>query len=128
MGDGTYAAMLEEAQKYIGYNYVWGGSSPATSFDCSGYICWIINQSGAGSVGRTTAQGLYNLCTPVSAADAQPGDLIFYHSTYSASTPVTHVGLYIGNGKMLHCGDPIGYASINTTYWQQHFYAFARLP
>ena len=127
MGDGTYAALIEEAERYLGYPYVWGGSSPSTSFDCSGYVCWIINQSGVGSVGRTTAQGLYNICTPVSPADAQPGDLIFFHSTYSAPTPVTHVGIYVGNGQMIHCGDPIQYASINTSYRQDHFYAFGRI-
>lgn len=128
MGDGSYAALLAEAQRYIGYPYVWGGSSPSTSFDCSGYICWIINQSGVGSVGRTTAQGLYNLCTPVSAADAQPGDLLFFHSTYSTASTVTHVALYLGGDTFIHCGDPIGYASLSSSYWQSHFYAFARLP
>jgi len=128
MGDGSYAALLAEAQRYIGYPYVWAGSSPSTSFDCSGYICWIINQSGVGSVGRTTAQGLYNLSTPVSAADAQPGDLIFFHSTYSTVSTCTHVALYLGGDTFIHCGDPIGYASLSSSYWQQHFYAFARLP
>lgn len=128
LGDGSYAALLAEAQRYIGYPYVWGGSSPSTSFDCSGYICWIINQSGVGSVGRTTAQGLYNLCTPVSAADAQPGDLLFFHSTYSSASTVTHVALYLGGDTFIHCGNPIGYASLSSSYWQSHFYAFARLP
>jgi murein DD-endopeptidase MepM/ murein hydrolase activator NlpD len=128
MSDGSYAALLEWAELYIGYPYVWGGSSPATSFDCSGYICWIINQSGVGSVGRTTAQGLYNLCTPVSAADAQPGDLIFFTGTYSTTSACSHVGLYVGGGQMIHCGNPINYASINTSYWQSHFYSFGRLP
>lgn len=128
LGDGSYAALLAEAQRYIGYPYVWGGSSPSTSFDCSGYICWIINQSGVGSVGRTTAQGLYNLCTPVSATDAQPGDLLFFHSTYSSASTVTHVALYLGGDTFIHCGNPIGYASLSSSYWQSHFYAFARLP
>jgi len=127
MGDGSYAALIAEAEKYLGYPYVWGGSSPSTSFDCSGYICWILNQSGVASVGRTTAQGLYNLCTPVSASEAQPGDLIFFTGTYSAGTPVTHVGLYVGNGKMLHCGNPIQYTSINTSYWQSHYYSYGRI-
>jgi len=127
MSDGSYAALIEWAEKYLGFPYVFGGSSPSTSFDCSGYICWIYNQSGAASVGRTTAQGLYNLCTPVSAANAQPGDLIFFTGTYSAGTPVTHVGLYVGNGMMIHCGSPIQYTSINSSYWQSHFYSFGRL-
>ena len=127
MGDGSYAALIAEAEKYLGYPYVWGGSSPSTSFDCSGYICWIINQSGVGSVGRTTAQGLYNICTPVSSADAKPGDLIFFQGTYS-TTGVSHVGLYVGGGQMIHCGSPIQYTSINTSYWQSHFYSFGRLP
>ena len=128
MGDGTFAAMLAEAEKYLGWPYVWGGSSPSTSFDCSGFVSWVINQSGAGSVGRQTAQGLYNLCTPVSRNDAQPGDLIFFTKTYSAATPVTHVGIYVGNGQMIHCGDPISYANINSNYWTSHFYGFGRLP
>ena len=127
MGDGSYAALLAEAQRYIGYPYVWGGSSPSSSFDCSGYICWIINQSGVGSVGRTTAQGLYNICTPVSLTDAKPGDLLFFHSTYSTTDTVTHVALYLGGDTFIHCGNPIGYASLSSNYWQQHFYAAGRL-
>ena len=127
--DETYAAMLEEAQKYLGYPYVWGGSSPATSFDCSGFVSWVINHSGW-NVGRLGAQGLYNICTPVSMANAQPGDLIFFWHTYDAPNPngVTHVGIYVGNGQMIHCGDPISYANINSNYWQQHFYGMGRLP
>lgn len=128
MGDGTFAAMLAEAEKYLGYPYVWGGSSPSTSFDCSGFVSWVINQSGAGQVGRQTAQGLYNLCTPVSRQDARPGDLIFFTKTYSTANPVTHVGIYVGNGQMIHCGDPIAYANINSGYWTSHFYGFGRLP
>ena len=127
MGDGSYAAMIAEAEKYLGYPYVWGGSSPSTSFDCSGYVSWVINQSGVGSVGRQTAQGLYNLCTPVSSAEAQPGDLIFFVGTYS-TTGISHVGIYVGNNKMIHCGNPIQYTSINTSYWQSHFFSFGRLP
>jgi murein DD-endopeptidase MepM/ murein hydrolase activator NlpD len=127
MGDGSYAALIAEAERYLGYPYVWGGSSPSTSFDCSGYVCWVINQSGVGSVGRIGAQGLYNLCTPVSPSEAQPGDLIFFTGTYSAPSPVTHVGIYVGGGQMIHCGNPISYASINTSYWQSHFYSFGRL-
>ena len=125
--DETFARMLEEAEKYLGYPYVWGGSSPSTSFDCSGFVSWVINHSGW-NVGRLGAQGLYNICTPVSRAEARPGDLIFFTGTYSAPLPVTHVGIYVGNEQMLHCGNPIQYASINTNYWNRHFYAFGRLP
>ena len=124
LDDETFAAMLSEAQKYIGYPYVWGGSSPATSFDCSGYLSWVINHSGW-NVGRQTAQGLYNLCTPVSSP--KPGDLVFFKGTYNTSG-VSHCGIYVGDGRMLHCGDPIGYANLNTSYWQSHFYAYGRLP
>ena len=127
MGDGSFDAMMAEAEKYLGYPYVWGGSSPSTSFDCSGYVSWVINQSGVGSVGRQTAGGLYNLSTPVSRENAQPGDLIFFSGTYSSPGPVSHVGIYVGNGQMLHCGDPIGYANINSSYWTKHFYAFGRI-
>lgn len=128
MGDGSFEAMLSEAEKYLGFPYVWGGSSPATSFDCSGYVSWVINHSGVGNVGRQTAQGLYNLCTPVSRADMQPGDLVFFTGTYSAATPVTHVGIYVGGGRMIHCGSPISYASIDTSYWLSKFYSGGRLP
>ena len=124
LDDETFAAMLSEAQKYIGYPYVWGGSSPATSFDCSGYLSWVINHSGW-NVGRQTAQGLYNLCTPVSSP--KPGDLVFFKGTYNTSG-VSHCGIYVGDGRMLHCGDPIGYANLNTNYWQSHLYAYGRLP
>ena len=127
MGDGTYAALLAEAQKYIGYPYVWGGSHPSTSFDCFGYICWILNQSGAASVGRTTAQGLFNLSVPVSLADAKPGDLLFFTKTYSTPNPVTHVALYLGGDLFIHCGDPIGYGNLSSSYWQSHFYAVGRI-
>ena len=128
MGDGSFEALIAEAQRFIGYPYVWGGSSPVSSFDCSGYICWIINHSGVGSIGRTNAQGIYNLCTPVSGTDAKPGDLVFFTKTYSTPNPVTHVALYLGGDSFIHCGDPIGYASLSTRYWQLHFYAFGRLP
>jgi hypothetical protein len=127
LGDGSYAALIAEAEKYIGMPYVFGGSTPATSFDCSGYICWIFTQSGVYNLPRTTAQGIFKQCTPISAAEAQPGDLIFYQGTYSCPDVVTHIGLYVGGGRMLHCGNPIGYTSIDTTYWQQHFYSFGRL-
>ena len=124
LDDETFAAILSEAEKYIGYPYVWGGSSPATSFDCYGYVSWVINHSGW-NVGRLGAQGLYNICTPTS--NPQPGDLVFFKGTYD--TPgVSHCGIYVGDNKMLHCGDPIGYANLNTSYWQSHFYAYGRLP
>lgn len=128
MGDGSFEAMLAEAEKYLGFPYVWGGSSPSTSFDCSGFVSWVINQSGVGNVGRQTAQGLYNLCTPVSKENMQPGDLIFFTGTYSTANPVTHVGIYVGDGKMIHCGDPISYANINSNYWSAKFYSGGRLP
>ena len=124
--DETFAAMIAEADKYVGYPYVWGGSSPSTSFDCSGFISWVLNQSGW-SVGRQTAQGLYNLCTPVTAGQAKPGDLVFFVGTYD--TPgVSHVGLYVGNSVMLHCGDPISYTNLNSSYWQSHLFCYGRLP
>ena len=107
--------------------YVWGGSSPNTSFDCSGFVCWVINNCGNGwSVGRTTANGLRGKCSYVSPADAQPGDLIFFEKTYN-TVGASHVGIYVGNGMMIHCGDPISYTSINSTYWQSHFLGFGRI-
>ena len=113
--DETFAALITEAEKYIGYPYVWGGSNPNTSFDCSGFVSWALTQSGVCNTGRLGAQGLYNISTPVSSANARPGDLIFFVGTYD--TPgVSHVGIYVGGGKMLHCGDPIQYADINTSY------------
>ena len=125
--DETFATLITEAEKYIGYPYVWGGSNPNTSFDCSGFVSWVLTQSGVCNTGRLGAQGLYNISTPVSSANARPGDLIFFVGTYD--TPgVSHVGIYVGGGKMLHCGDPIQYADINTSYWQSHFYAFGRPP
>ena len=121
-----FAAMIKEAEKYLGYPYVWGGSSPSTSFDCSGYVCWVLNHSGW-SVGRTSAQGLYNLCTPVSRSNARPGDLVFFKGTYKTNG-VSHVGIYVGENRMIHCGNPISYTNINTQYWQSHFFTFGRLP
>lgn len=106
---------------------LWGGSSPSTSFDCSGFVCWVFTNSGVHNLPRTTAQGIYDQCTPVSAADAKAGDIIFFTGTYNSPGPVSHVGIYCGNGVMIHCGDPIKYASINTPYWQSHFYSFGRL-
>ncbi|WP_444642316.1 C40 family peptidase [Caproiciproducens sp. R1] len=126
MTDARFAAMMTEAKKYIGYPYVWGGSSPKTSFDCSGYVSWVINHSGW-NVGRLGAQGLCDICTPVSPADAKPGDLVFFEHTYDTDG-VSHVGIYVGNGMMLAAGDPIGYSNLNTSYWQSHFLTFGRLP
>ena len=124
LDDETFAAMLSEAEKYLGYPYVWGGSSPATSFDCSGFVSWVVNHSGW-NVGRLGAQGLYNICTRTSSP--RPGDLVFFKGTYD--TPgVSHCGIYVGDGMMLHCGDPISYANLNSSYWQAHFYAYGRLP
>jgi len=126
LADEKFAAMITEAVKYLGYPYVWGGSNPQTSFDCSGYVSWVLNNSGW-NVGRATAQGLFNFTTPVSGTNAKPGDLVFFTGTYN--TPgVSHVGIYVGNGMMIHCGNPISFTSINTAYWQKHFYAFGRLP
>ena len=125
--DAAVQALMEEAAKYLGYPYVWGGSSPSTSFDCSGFVCWVFTNSGVHNLPRTTAQGIYDQCTPVSAADAKAGDIIFFTGTYNSAGAVSHVGIYCGNGVMIHCGDPIKYASINTSYWQSHFYAFGRL-
>mgnify|MGYP003292319506 CR=1 FL=1 len=124
--DVKFARMIREAEKYLGYPYVWGGSSPSTSFDCSGFVSWVLNHSGW-NVGRLSAQGLYNICTPVARSNARPGDLVFFVGTYD--TPgVSHVGIYAGNSMMIHCGDPITYANINTVYWQSHFYIYGRLP
>ncbi|WP_300818559.1 C40 family peptidase [uncultured Oscillibacter sp.] len=127
LSDPTFSALLTEAEKYLGYPYVWGGSSPATSFDCSGFLSYVLNQCGW-DVGRLGAQGLYNYCTPVSSP--RPGDLVFFRYTYDAPNPdgVTHCGLYVGDGMMLHCGDPVQFTSLNTSYWQSHFYAWGRLP
>ena len=126
LDDEVFAAIIKEAEKYLGYPYVWGGSSPSTSFDCSGFVRWVINHSGW-DVGRLGAQGLCNICTPVSFANVKPGDLVFFTGTYD--TPgVSHVGIYVGNNMMIHCGDPISYANLNSSYWQSHFYRYGRLP
>ena len=126
LDDEVFAAIIKEAEKYLGYPYVWGGSSPSTSFDCSGFVSWVINHSGW-DVGRLGAQGLCNICMPVSSANVKPGDLVFFTGTYD--TPgVSHVGIYVGNNMMIHCGDPISYANLNSSYWQSHFYRYGRLP
>ncbi len=123
LADETFAAILKEAEKYIGFPYVWGGSSPSTSFDCSGFVSYVYNQCGW-NFGRLGAQGLYNISTRTSSP--KPGDLVFFTGTYD--TPgISHVGIYVGDGWMLHCGDPIGYANLNSSYWQSHFYAYGKL-
>ena len=129
MGSDRFQAMLAVAEQYLGYPYVWGGTNPATSFDCSGYVSWVVDHSGW-NYGRLGVMGLEDICTPVSTANAKPGDLVFFIGTYDAPYPnrPTHVGIYVGGGRMIHCGDPISYASINTPYWQEHFYGFGRLP
>ena len=124
LDDETFAAILKEAEKYLGFPYVWGGSSPSTSFDCSGFVSYVYNQCGW-SFGRLGAQGLYNISTRTSSP--KPGDLVFFTGTYD--TPgISHVGIYVGDGWMLHCGDPISYANLNSSYWQSHLYAYGRLP
>ena len=125
--DASVQALMEEAAKYLGFPYVWGGSSPSTSFDCSGFVCWVFTNSGVHNLPRTTAQGIYDQCTPVSASDAKAGDIIFFTGTYNSAGAVSHVGIYCGNGTMIHCGDPISYANISSSYWQSHFYSFGRL-
>ena len=129
MADEIFAAMITEAEKYLGYPYVWGGSNPNTSFDCSGFVCWVINHTeGLPNVGRTTANGLRNLTVAVSPNNARPGDLVFFKDTYAnAPKGASHVGIYVGNGMMIHCGSPISYADITDRYWQNHLLGFGRL-
>ena len=125
--DEKFRRMITEAEKYLGYPYVWGGSSPSTSFDCSGFVSWVINHSGNGwNVGRSTANGLMGYCDIIRKSEAKPGDLIFFQGTYNTSG-ASHVGIYVGNGMMIHCGNPISYASIETSYWQQHYYCMGRI-
>ena len=128
LSDVKFANMMREATKYLGYPYVWGGSSPSTSFDCSGFVCWVINHSGNGwNVGRTTAEGLRQMLRIIPASEAKPGDIIFFQGTYD--TPgASHVGIYVGDGMMIHCGNPIQYASVNSSYFRAHFYCYGRLP
>ena len=123
--DERFNTLITEAEKYLGYPYVWGGSSPSTSFDCSGFVSYVLTNSGLCNTRRVGAQGLYNISTPVS--DPQPGDLVFFVDTYD-TTGVSHVGIYVGDGMILHCGDPIQYSNLNTSYWQSHFYAYGRPP
>ena len=128
--DERFRRMITEAEKYLGYPYVWGGSNPSTSFDCSGFVSWVINHSGNGwSVGRLGAKGLKGICDIIPPDQAKPGDLIFFHHTYDAPDPsdATHVGIYVGDGMMIHCGNPISYASTESNYWKDHFLCFGRI-
>lgn len=128
LSDERFARMIKEAEKYLGMPYVWGGDSPQTGFDCSGFVSWVVNHSENGwDMGRQTANGLMSQCTAVSVEEAKPGDLVFFEKTYQTDG-ASHVGIYVGNGMMIHCGNPIQYTNINTTYWQQHFLGFGRLP
>ena len=128
LSDPQFVAMMEEAKKYLGFPYVWGGSSPATSFDCSGFVSYVLNNCGVGwNVGRLGASGLLGICTRVSSSNVRPGDLVFFEGTYD-TTGASHVGIYVGNNMMIHCGDPIQYADLSSSYWQQHFLAYGRLP
>lgn len=127
--DPAFAALMEEANKYVGYPYVWGGSNPRTSFDCSGFVSWVFTETGVSNTGRKGATGLYKLCTEVASEDARPGDLVFFKGTMGPDVPgVTHVGIYVGNGWMIHCGDPIGYADLTQGNWPKRFFTFGRLP
>jgi cell wall-associated NlpC family hydrolase len=125
--DAAFAQLMGEATKYIGYPYVFGGSNPQTSFDCSGFICWSYTQSGVRNLPRTTAQGIFNQCAPVAKNELKPGDLVFFQGTYNCPDVVTHIGIYVGENKMLHCGNPIGYASLDSAYWTAKWYSGGRL-
>ena len=127
LADPDFAALIAEAEKYLGFPYVWGGSSPSTSFDCSGFVCYVYTHSGVHNLPRTTAQGIYNQCAHIPMSEAKPGDIIFFTGTYNSPGPVSHVGIYVGNNMMIHCGSPIQYARTDSSYWSQHFYAIGRL-
>lgn len=125
----SFARLMEEAQKYIGYPYVWGGSSPDTSFDCAGFVCWVYSASGVSHLSGLGATGLHTACREVSASEVRPGDLVFFEGTMGESVAgITHVGIYVGNNRMLHCGSPIGFADLTDSYWQQHFHSYGRVP
>ena len=128
--DSKFAAMLEEAEKFLGYPYVWGGSDPSTSFDCSGFVSWVLVNSGVKDVGRLGATSLYGALTPVREDEARPGDIIFFEGTLGEGVEgndgITHCGIYVGDGMMIHCGSPISYADLSRSYWQEHFYGYAR--
>jgi uncharacterized protein YfaT (DUF1175 family) len=128
LADPDFAALIAEAEKYLGYPYVWGGSSPSTSFDCSGFVCYVLDKSGVYPMSRTTAQGIFNQCAKIRPAEAKPGDIIFFTGTYASAGPVSHVGIYVGDNMMLHCASGgVQYARMDTKYWTEHFYAFGRL-
>ena len=127
--DPTFATLMEEATKYIGYPYVWGGDSPETSFDCSGFVSYVFTNSGVYNIGRLGATGLYNMCRKVSVEDAKPGDIVFFEGTMGDDVDgITHCGIYVGNNMMIHCGSPIGYADLTDSYWRQHIVGFGRCP
>ncbi len=128
LSDDNFAALIAEAEKYLGYPYVWGGSTPSTSFDCSGFVCWVLNASGVMDIGRTTAQGIFNATITIPASERQAGDIIFFTGTYASVGAVSHVGIYVGDGMMIHCGDPISYAPVDSGYWTSYFYAYGRIP
>lgn len=126
--DDMFASLMAEATLYLGYPYVWGGSSPSTSFDCSGFVCWVLRASGVWNISRTTAQGIFNQCITIPASERQAGDIIFFTGTYNSVGAVSHVGIYVGDGMMIHCGNPISYASVDSGYWTNYFYAYGRIP
>ena len=127
--DPTFAKLMDEAIKYIGYPYVWGGSSPETSFDCSGFVSYVFTHSGVYNIGRLGATGLYNMCRKVDIEDAKPGDIVFFEGTMGDGVDgITHCGIYVGNDMMIHCGSPIGYADLTDSYWQKHLVGFGRCP
>ncbi len=126
--DDKFSALITEAEKYLGYPYVWGGSSPSTSFDCSGFVCWVLKASGVWDIGRTTAQGIFNQCITIPASERKAGDIIFFTGTYNSVGAVSHVGIYVGDGMMIHCGNPISYVSVDSGYWTNYFYAYGRIP
>lgn len=127
MGEEQFAALLAEAEKYLGFPYVWGGSSPETSFDCSGYVSYVLGASGTKEVGRQTAQGLYRLSEPVPREELSPGDLVFFTGTYSTASPVSHVGIYVGEGRMIHAGERVCFADLTSGYWLSHYFGAGRL-
>ena len=127
--DPTFAKLMEEANKYVGYPYVWGGASPETSFDCSGFVSYVFTASGVYNMGRLGAKGLRSLCRDVPVDQAKPGDIVFFDGTMGEGVAgITHCGIYVGNNMMIHCGSPLGYANLNDSYWRQHFHSFGRVP
>jgi cell wall-associated NlpC family hydrolase len=124
--DPAFAALIAEAKKYLGYPYVWGGSKPSTSFDCSGFVSWVYTQTGVCNTGRLGATGLYGVCTPITPEEARPGDMVFFQGTINRADGITHVGIYVGNGMMIHCGNPITYADLSDRFWIDHFFGFGR--